>query len=506
MSIIANVISKKTAAILSSTTGEHQINLTEPSVVKLKMPHTAIKSMARAGNDLIITVEGDDSVIVIKNYFTVVNGVGNSLVFEDQNQQLWLADLLGGEGDLAVSYTPIDSIEPLLIHDSDENLALWMLGLGGGAALSGVFDSDSDNPAPPPLPPAPVLHTPDAPESYADNVGKVQDDHSTAPTTDDDKPGINIGNVEDGETPVLYVDGEEVPSDYDPDTGTLTPTDSLPDGEHEITYTLKDGEGNESDHSGPIVIEVDTTPPAKPDAPESYADDAGSVQDDHSTAPTTDDDTPGINIGDVADDETPVLYVDGEEVPSDYDPDTGTLTPLDPLPEGEHEITYTLKDEMGNESDPSDPIVIEVDTTPPAKPDAPESYADDAGSVQDDHSTAPTTDDDTPGINIGNVEDGETPVLYVDGEEVPSDYDPDTGTLTPLDPLPEGEHEITYTLKDEAGNESDHSDPIIIEVDTAAPAATAVLSEVTEDTGESAQDFVTSDRELMLSFTVTGTL
>src|SRR5690606_28065118 len=131
---------------------------------------------------------------------------------------------------------------------------------------------------------------------------------------------------------------------------------------------------------------------------------------------TTDDTTPGINIGKIVG-ATRREYVDGVEVPSIYDPSTGTLTPVDPLPEGEKSITYTLTDEAGNESDPSDPIVITVDTQAPVKPTTPTGYNDNEGDVQDPNSTAPTTDDTTPGINIGTLPEGETPTLYVDGEE-----------------------------------------------------------------------------------------
>ena len=64
-----------------------------------------------------------------------------------------------------------------------------------------------------------------------------------------------------------------------------------------------------------------------------------------------------------------------------------------------------------------------------------------------------TTDDRTPGLNIGGGLT-DTPTLYVDGVAVDAVYDPLTGTLTPTVPLSPGEHQLSYTLTDAAGNES----------------------------------------------------
>ncbi|MBK9574073.1 MAG: hypothetical protein IPO43_15760 [Rhodoferax sp.] len=64
------------------------------------------------------------------------------------------------------------------------------------------------------------------------------------------------------------------------------------------------------------------------------------------------------------------------------------------------------------------------------------------GAVTSPTSTAGTTDDTTPGVNIG-VGLTDVPTLYVDGVEVPATYDPVTGTLTPNAPLAEGAHALT---------------------------------------------------------------
>jgi len=414
-----------------------------------------------------------------------------------------------------------------------------------------------------------------APASYVDNVGAVQSTTSTAATTET-TPGINVGTVPAGTTPSLYVDGVKVASTYDAATGTLVPTSPLPEGAHAITYTLTDAAGNESAQSPALSITVDTTAPNAPaSAPANYADNVGAVQSTSSTAATTDDTTPGINVGTVPAGTTPSLYVDGTKVAATYDSAKGTLTPTTPLDQGTHAITYTLTDAAGNESAKSPAISITVDTTAPSTAlalgsgvsdgatmteatantgvvtvtaengatvdvtfthgsvsvtkqitgtgapvavllssgevtglgdgsvsvtavatdaagnvttkttsftldtqaptqpaSAPTGYVDNVGAVQStptNLSTAATTDDNTPGIFVGK---GLTdkPTLYVGGTKVDATYDSATGILTPNASLGEGDKSITYTLTDAAGNESAPSAPLSLKINTSAPA------------------------------------
>ncbi|MGJ7583106.1 Ig-like domain-containing protein, partial [Variovorax sp. RHLX14] len=211
---------------------------------------------------------------------------------------------------------------------------------------------------------------------------------------------------------------------------------------------------------------------------------AGAIRNPASVVATTDDTTPGINIGAVPAGSTPSLYVDGTKVDATYDLAAGTLTPTNPLGEGAHQISYTLTDAAGNESKPSPALAITVDTTAPAAPAAATSYADDAGAIRNPASVAGISDDTTPGINIGTVPAGSTPSLYVGGTKVAATYDPATGTLTPTNPLGEGTHQLSYTLTDPAGNESPRSGAFTLNVDITAPAALdPSLIQVLDDVG-----------------------
>ena len=324
---------------------------------------------------------------------------------------------------------------------------------------------------------------PATPTTYADNAGATQSPASTAPVTDDTTPALNIGTVPTGQTPALYVDGQKVPATYDPVTGTLTPTTALADGPHQLAYTLTDPAGNESPVSSALPLTVDTTAPAKPATPTTYADNTGDTQSPSSTAPTTDDSQPALNIGNVPEGTTPALYVDGQKVPATYDPATGTLTPSSPLSDGPHQLAYTLTDPAGNESPLSSALPVTVDTTAPAQPSTPTTYADNTGATQSPSSTAPSTDDTTPALNIGTVPTGSTPTLYVDGQEVAATYDPTTGTLTPSSPLPDGPHQLAYTLTDPAGNESPLSSALPVTVDTTAPAKPSTPTTYADNAG-----------------------
>jgi hypothetical protein len=94
-----------------------------------------------------------------------------------------------------------------------------------------------------------------------DNVGAITSATSTATTTDDTTPGINIGALPAGSTgAVLYVDGTAVAATYNAATGALTPNTALAPGLHALTYSLTDAAGNQSGQSPALTLTVDTSP------------------------------------------------------------------------------------------------------------------------------------------------------------------------------------------------------------------------------------------------------
>ena len=310
--------------------------------------------------------------------------------------------------------------------------------------------------------------------SVTDDVGTVQGPVASGASTDDTTPTLSGMGGTAGDTIKIYDNGALLGSTTVQANGSwsFTPTAPLTEGSHPLTVTATDPQGNESTPSAVYAVRVDTTAPSAPAAaPAGYKDDVGAVQSASSTAPTTDDTRPGILVGQNLTD-TPKLYVDGVAVAAAYDPATGTLTPTAALGDGAHTFSYTLTDAAGNESGKSPALNITVDTGAPAAGAAPTSYDDNSAPVTNASSTAPTTNDTTPGVNVGTGLIN--PKLYVNGTAVAATYNAAAGTLTPNVALADGTYNLTYTSTNSAGTESAQSGPLVLKVDTTPPAAPTV--------------------------------
>ncbi|NGZ60696.1 MAG: hypothetical protein CV081_09380, partial [Nitrospira sp. LK265] len=81
------------------------------------------------------------------------------------------------------------------------------------------------------------------------------------------------------------------------------------------------------------------------------------------------------------------------------------------------------------------------------------------------------TNDLTPSFTVAQPEAGETPNLYIDGVKVKEGFDERTNTLTPTNPLPSGEYDITVTstVTNAAGLESLPSPSLNVHIDNVAP-------------------------------------
>src|SRR5690606_24053275 len=72
--------------------------------------------------------------------------------------------------------------------------------------------------------------------------------------------------------------------------------------------------------------------------------------------------------------------------------------------------------------------------------------------------------------------------------------------------LTAGAHSYRAVITDEAGNEGTTSSDFTLTVVPDAPTAIAQISSITDDTGTSATDFITSDTSLVVTATVTGSV
>ncbi|WP_461472475.1 Ig-like domain-containing protein [Microbacterium sp. HJ5] len=265
-------------------------------------------------------------------------------------------------------------------------------------------------------------------------------------STTDTTPDIS-GTAEPGSTVTVVIDGATVgTATADPATGawTLPLVTPLPDGTHTVTATATDTAGNVSAPSAPVTFAVDTTT-------------AAPVITSPANGSSTNDTTPAIT-GTAEPGSTVTVVIDGTTVgAADADDTTGawTFQPTTPLGEGEHTVTATAVDALGNVSPPSAPVTFAVDTTVPAAP------------VITSPADGSTVTDPTPPIT-GTAEPGSTVTVIVDGEPIgQTTTDPDGDwTFTPTEPLPDGEHEITATATDAAGNTGPESEPVTVTVDT----------------------------------------
>ncbi|WP_320730817.1 Ig-like domain-containing protein [Enterobacter sichuanensis] len=384
--------------------------------------------------------------------------------------------------------------------------------LGEGEHELSVVEKDPDgNTSPPSDPIVIVVDTiaPKAPtiEHIMDKVGKVTGEILEDAYTDDPKPEMS-GTGEAGATITIYDNGKKIGETTVNDDGRwyFKPSENLADGSHSITVSQTDKAGNVSKPSDDREFMVLTEPPGKAETPD-VIDNTGPVTGPLKPGDVTDDSQPSFS-GEGTPGNTIVIKDNDKEIGSVIVDDEGkwSFTPKDELAEGEHNVVVVEEDPLGNVGDPSDPIQIIVDTTPPAKPDMADAQ-DNTGPITGQLKGGDVTDETRP-VFSGKGEPGDTVTIY-DGDEVLGTTvidDKGNWTLKPEKPLGEGDHSITVTQTDKAGNTSDPSEALEFEVDTTAPDAsadvlniTAVVDDVGDRQGNVASGEITDDSKPLIS-------
>ena len=377
--------------------------------------------------------------------------------------------------------------------------------------LSVVVEDPDGNMSPPSDPITIVVDTvaPDAPsiEHIMDKVGKITGEILEDAYTDDPKPEMS-GTGEAGATITIYDNGKKIGETMVNEDGRwyFKPSENLTDGNHSITVSQTDKAGNVSEPSDEREFIVLTEPPGKADTP-SVIDDNGPVTGPLKPGDVTDDTKPSFS-GEGTPGNTIVIKDNDKEIGSVIVDDEGkwTYTPDKDLSEGEHNVEVIEEDPLGNVGQPSDPIQIIVDTTPPARPDRVDAE-DNTGPITGQLKGGDVTDETRP-VFSGKGEPGDTVTIY-DGDEVLGSTvidDEGNWSLKPEKPLGEGDHSITVTQTDKAGNTSDPSEALEFEVDTTAPDAsadvlkiTAVADDVGDRQGNVASGEITDDSKPLIS-------
>ncbi|WP_438012673.1 Ig-like domain-containing protein [Psychrobacter raelei] len=310
--------------------------------------------------------------------------------------------------------------------------------------------------------------------------------------TNDNTPSVTVpaDQLEAGDTPQLVVDGEVVPATAvtNPDGSvTLTPTTPLNDGTHELSYNVQDAAGNTSANAPATTIDVDTQDPAAPSvavSPEGVV--TITPADDDSTEVSvtyTDEDGDKQTITATKDPVTGEWGSDDLPTGGSIDPTTGAITIPANQVDTSKDVTATAKDEAGNTADATQAGDTTAPSTPENAPVVTDNVANDGSGDELDPSEVIAdggkTNDNTPSVTVpaDQLEAGDTPQLVVDGKVVPATAvtNPDGSvTLTPKTALDDGTHELSYNVKDAAGNTSGNAPATTVEVDTQDPAAPSI--------------------------------
>ena len=258
----------------------------------------------------------------------------------------------------------------------------------------------------------------------------------------------------------------------------------LVDGVYDITTIVEDLAGNLSDFSGPLEITIDGTDPQRPTMDLLAVDDTGMSDRDNVTFRAND--VPFTVTSEAGSD---VVIKDGNTVIASF-VSAGTDVVSLTLAEGTYLLSVEATDAAGNVSAQSEELVVTIDRTAPAA-SAPE--------------LAATSDTGTAGDNItglrqpafvGIAEANAKIHVFADGVLVgtgfvqsdETDGVPGDGQgiweIT-VEPLNDGDHEITTIVEDLAGNLSDLGGPLTITVDSAAPQRPTMDLLAVDDTGSS---------------------
>ena len=247
---------------------------------------------------------------------------------------------------------------------------------------------------------------------------------------------------------------------------SLADATSLVDGAYQFTARATDGAGNQGLLSAAFQVTIDATAPGAP-----------------TFVSVTDDVAPVIGlVADNGSSNDPTLSIDGTAEPGStvtvYDTDgttvvgtgvaTGGAGPIitSPLSEGVHTLTLKATDAAGNQSAASTAFHVTIDTVAPLAPvivSVTDDVAPVTGAVADNGSS------NDPTLTIGGTaEAGSTVTVYdTDGTTVLGTGVATGGVFTiTTSVLGEGDHTLTATASDAAGNQSAASTAFQVTIDT----------------------------------------
>ncbi|WP_374319622.1 Ig-like domain-containing protein [Aquabacterium sp.] len=347
--------------------------------------------------------------------------------------------------------------------------------------------------------------------TIASDSGSVTDDNITAVTT----PTFT-GTAGKGDKVELFKDtnnngtldsGELLGSaTADADGNWSITSSALTGGTYSIKARATDAAGNVSIASDAVSVIIKTAKPATLTALDlAAADDTAGAKIGSSTDNYTSKTTVTIsgataeagNTIKVFDDkDSDGVLDDGELLGSVSGASAGAWSiQLEDLAAGTHSIKAIQVDDFGQTSVASTALSLTIDTTADSAP-----AAADLATASDSAAGTGTTADNLTNVTkptfTGTAIAGEQVNIYIDGADTPAGQvvASSTGawTWTATTALTSGEHEITVTQTDKAGNESSSSSALTIKVDTTPPATSTPDLAASSDAGTSDHDNTTN--------------
>jgi len=296
--------------------------------------------------------------------------------------------------------------------------------------------------------------------------------------TNDTKPTIS-GTAEDNSSVILFDNGKWIATIPVSSTGewSYTPTVDLTQGSHSFTTIVQDAAGNQSTASPPYVIIVDSIAP-DPVTGLLVNDNVDAYTGNLANNALTNDAKPTFS-GHAEANAVVTIYDELNNKIGETQADGNgqwSLEPDNDLDNKQYTFTVVVTDAAGNVSTDNPTFTLTVDTVAPAQA-GPISATDNVDPQSGPFNSEGFTNDTTPTFS-GVADPGSTVTIY-DGVKVLGTATASTPggnwTFTPTTPLDEGQHTVTATATDAAGNEGPASPPFNFTVDTQAPAPVADL-------------------------------
>ncbi|CZY12723.1 Ig-like domain-containing protein [Enterobacter ludwigii] len=282
------------------------------------------------------------------------------------------------------------------------------------------------------------------------------------------------GKGDPGDTVLLY-DGDTLVGTTVVDAGGHWRADiTLPsEGDHDLRAGFRDPAGNAGAKSDPVTVDYDVTPPDAPAAIE-IAD--GNDKDLSSGGVTN---ANPLHLSGKGDPEDTVLLYDGDTLVGTTVVDAGGHWRADiTLPsEGDHDLRVGFRDPAGNAGAKSEPVTVNYDITSPDAP-VPEVLE---NSVGKDLILQGLSNDGHVNMAGKNGDAGDIVKLYDGNTLIGSSTVRADGSWSVAGELigGDGNHNLKASFTDPAGNESEKSTPLTVDLDTVAEAPLFTLTDNT---------------------------